>query len=101
VSPCLQTGGYEAELMREGTVIQAGLVLWCTLSIAGAIMRFQPESQGMSPGNASPMADRVACKDSTCGWGIVAALVGLYILVQMWIGAVSPKWPHAIPLDVD
>lgn len=31
-----------------GTAVQAALVLWCTLSIGGAIFRFQPASEGMN-----------------------------------------------------
>jgi hypothetical protein len=31
----------------KGTIIQTGLELWCTLSVAAVIIRFQPDSQGM------------------------------------------------------
>jgi hypothetical protein len=35
-------------LIGIGTAVQAALTLWCTLSIDGAVFRFQPASEGMN-----------------------------------------------------
>jgi hypothetical protein len=75
-------------LTCEGTLFQTMFKLWYTLSLAAVVVRFQPESQGKSGSLSDGRQLTSACKDSTCGWGIVGAIGFGYLFAHSWLSNV-------------